>query len=42
MLEIDWVIIDCVDIDAMSTFWRRALDFEHVWTGASGGYLLAA
>ena len=42
MLEIDWVIIDCVDIDAMSTFWRRALDFEQVWTGPSGGYLLAA
>jgi predicted enzyme related to lactoylglutathione lyase len=41
-LEIDWVIIDCIDLEAMSDFWCRALDFEHVWTGPSGGYLLAA
>ena len=26
----------------MSTFWCEALDLEHVWTGPSGGYLLAA
>ena len=26
----------------MTDFWCRALDFEHVWTGPSGGHLLAA
>lgn len=26
-LEIDWVIIDCVDIEGMSRFWCQALDF---------------
>ena len=41
-LEIDWVIIDCVDVEMMSRFWSQALDFEHVWTGPYGGHLLAA
>jgi hypothetical protein len=39
---IDCVLIDCVDLDAMTTFWCQALDFEHVWTGPSGGHLLVA
>jgi predicted enzyme related to lactoylglutathione lyase len=41
-LVIECVLIDCLDLDAMSRFWCAALDFEHVWTGPSGGYLLAA
>lgn len=41
-LVIDCVLIDCVDLDGMTTFWCRALDLEHVWTGPSGGHLLAA
>ena len=41
-LVIDCVLIDCVDLDAMTAFWCRALDLEHVWTGPSGGHLLAA
>ncbi len=41
-LEIDWVIIDCVDVAGMSRFWCQALDFEHVWSGPYGGHLLAA
>lgn len=41
-LAIDLVLIDCVDLDAMSRFWCDALDLDHVWTGPSGGYLLAA
>jgi hypothetical protein len=41
-LAIDLVLIDCVDLDAMTTFWCQALDLEHVWTGPSGGHLLAA
>lgn len=41
-LVIDCVLIDCVDLDAMTTFWCGALDLEHVWTGPSGGHLLVA
>ena len=41
-LAIDCVLIDCVDLVAMTTFWCKALDLEHVWTGPSGGHLLAA
>ncbi|MEO6125837.1 MAG: VOC family protein [Ilumatobacteraceae bacterium] len=41
-LAIDCVLIDCVDLDAMTAFWCQALDFEHVWTGPSGGHLLVA
>ena len=41
-LVIDCVMIDCVDLDAMTAFWCQALDLEHVWTGPSGGHLLAA
>ncbi len=41
-LEIECVLIDCLDLEAMSAFYREALDLEHVWTGPSGGYLLAA
>ena len=35
------MLIDCVDLDAMTAFWCQALDLEHVWTGPSGGHLLA-
>ena len=38
-LVIDCVLIDCVDLDSMTTFWCQALDLEHVWTGPSGGHL---
>ncbi len=41
-LVIECVLIDCVDLDAMTAFWGQALDLEHVWTGPSGGHLLAA
>ena len=41
-LSIDLVLIDCVDLNAMTAFWCQALDLEHVWTGPSGGHLLAA
>lgn len=41
-LVIDCVLIDCVDLDAMTAFWCQALDLEHVWTGPSGGHLLVA
>ena len=41
-LTLECVLIDCVDLDAMTTFWCQALDLEHVWTGPSGGHLLAA
>ena len=41
-LAIDLVLIDCVDLDAMTAFWCQALGLEHVWTGPSGGHLLAA
>ncbi len=40
-LAIDCVLIDCNDLQRMSEFWRSALDLEHVWTGPSGGFLLA-
>jgi hypothetical protein len=35
-------LIDCSDLRLMSEFWQAALNLEHVWTGPSGGYLLAA
>jgi catechol 2,3-dioxygenase-like lactoylglutathione lyase family enzyme len=41
-LVIDCVLIDCDDLEAMTTFWCQALDLEHVWTGPSGGHLLVA
>ena len=41
-LVIECVLIDCSDLERMSAFWRAALNLEHVWTGPSGGYLLAA
>ena len=41
-LAIDLVLIDCVDLDAMTAFWCEALDLDHVWTGPSGGHLLSA
>ncbi len=41
-LAIDCVLIDCVDLEAMTAFWCEALDLEHIWTGPSGGHLLAA
>ena len=41
-LVIDWVIIDCEDVEKMSAFWSAALDLEHIWTGPRGGHLLAA
>ena len=41
-LILECVLIDCVDLDAMTEFWCQALDLEHVWTGPSGGHLLAA
>jgi predicted enzyme related to lactoylglutathione lyase len=41
-LVIDWVIIDCIDVEKMSAFWSAALDFEHVRTGPLGGHVLAA
>ena len=41
-LVIECVLIDCSDLEQMSEFWRAALNLEHVWTGPSGGYLLAA
>ena len=41
-LTINTVLIDCVDLDAMTSFWCAALDLEHTWTGPSGGHLLTA
>ncbi len=41
-LILECVLIDCVDLDVMTAFWCQALDLEHVWTGPSGGHLLAA
>ena len=41
-LVIDCVLIDCIDLEVMTAFWCQALDLEHVWTGLSGGHLLAA
>ena len=40
-LAIDCILIDCVDLDAMTAFWCQALDLEHVWTGPSGGICLS-
>ena len=41
-LIVDCVLIDCADLDVMTAFWCQALDLEHIWTGPSGGHLLAA
>lgn len=41
-LVIDWVIVECKDVERMSAFWSAALDFEHVRTGPLGGRVLAA
>ena len=41
-LAIELVLIDCIDLQVMTDFWCQALDLEHVWTGPSGGHLLAA
>lgn len=41
-LRIEWAVIDCHDLERMSTFWRAALDLEHELTGPSGGHLLVA
>lgn len=41
-LTIEWVLIDCVDLDVMTEFWCNALDLEHVATGPSGGHMLVA
>ncbi len=41
-LSLDCVLIDCVDLDLMTSFWCQALDLQHVWTGSSGGHLLVA
>jgi len=41
-LRIEWAVIDCHDLELMSSFWQEALDFEHELTGPSGGHLLVA
>ncbi|WP_040493259.1 VOC family protein [Ilumatobacter nonamiensis] len=41
-LAVDLVLIDCVDLGVMTEFWCEALDLDHVWTGPSGGHLLAS
>lgn len=41
-LAINCVLIDCLDLDAMTDFWCAAMDLEHTWTGPSGGHLLTA
>jgi predicted enzyme related to lactoylglutathione lyase len=41
-LVIDWVIVDCEDVERMSAFWSAALDLDDVWTGPRGGQVLAA
>jgi len=41
-LTIEWVLIDCVDLEAMTSFWCGALDLDHVATGPSGGHMLVA
>lgn len=41
-LTIEWVLIDCVNLDVMTDFWCKALDLEHVGTGPSGGHILQA
>ncbi len=41
-LTIGWVLIDCVDLEAMTEFWCQALNLEHVRTGPSGGHILEA
>ena len=40
-LVIDWVIVDCVDVEKMSAFWSAALDLEQVRIGPFGGRVLA-
>ena len=34
-LVIDCVLVDCVDLGAMTLFWCQVLDLEHMWTGPS-------
>lgn len=41
-LRIEWAVIDCHDLERMSSFSRAALDFEHDLIGTSGGHLLVA
>jgi Glyoxalase-like domain len=41
-LAIDCVLIDCVDLEIMTVFWGQTLGLKYVWTGPSGGHLLAA
>lgn len=41
-LTIEWPVIDCHDLDRMSSSWQATLDFEHELTGSSGGHLLLA
>lgn len=41
-LAIEWVLIDCVDLNVMTEFWCKALDLEHVGNGPSGGHILMA
>ena len=39
-LTIEWLLIDCIDLQRMSDFWRAALDLEEVGLGPSGGRML--
>lgn len=41
-LTLECVLIDCIDLDAMTGFWCAALDLEHVAVGPSGGHVLTA
>ncbi len=41
-LALEYVLIDCADLDGMTAFWCQALGYEHVWTGPSGGHLLTS
>jgi predicted enzyme related to lactoylglutathione lyase len=40
-LVIDWVIVDCLDVERMTAFWAAALDMEEVRVGPLGGRVLA-
>ena len=40
-LVIDWVIMDCLDVERMTAFWTAALDMEEVRVGPLGGRVLA-
>ena len=39
-LTIEWLLIDCADLQRMSDFWQAALDLEEVGVGPSGGRML--